>query len=397
MSKEARRLSVAATLTVILFIAFFDTFTQIPLISPYAASLGAGAVMTGWIVGIYSLTNSFGNIAAGFVLDKWGRRLPLAIGLAWAGFAVFLYGLARTPEQLLAARAFHGLGGSILTPAIFAIAADTSASGQTNRMMARIGAMIGVAAIIGPMASGILRQVWGPQGVFVTVFIVMAAGSLLALTLPETLKKQDKTSRREGSPASVPLTAPAFRLVNLGSFGVSAGLGTLTYMIPLQLERQGFSAAQSSSVFTLFAILAVILMAVVGRKGYRPATFALGFLFFAAAFAILSASPAFAVAALGMACFGVGFGMLYPALNAHIAKLYPPEERGKAYGIFNFFWTMGIFVAPPVIGWATQFASWPAIYAAVSLAALSVAGWLYARREVLGAASAREAASSAAV
>src|SRR5690606_6293960 len=184
MSKEARRLSVAATLTVILFIAFFDTFTQIPLISPYAASLGAGAVMTGWIVGIYSLTNSFGNIAAGFVLDKGGRRLPLAIGLAWTGFAAFLYGPARTPVQLLPA--------------------GTTRRGLRYRMRAGLGALWGVPSRLGPMGSCILRQVWRPRGVFVTVFIGMAAGSLLALPLPETLKHHDQTSRREVSPASVP-------------------------------------------------------------------------------------------------------------------------------------------------------------------------------------------------
>lgn len=400
MSKEARRLSIATTLTIVLFTAFFDTFTQIPMISPYAESLGAGAVMTGWIVGIYSLTNSFGNIVAGIVLDKWGRRLPLAVGLAWAGLGVFLYGVASTPTELLGARAFHGLGGSILVPAIFAIAADTSTSGQTGRIMARIGAMIGIAAMVGPMVSGILRQVWGPQGVFITVFFVMASGALLALTLPETLKRRDESTQRPtgaASAAPVPLTAPAFQLVNLGAFGVSVGLGTLTYMIPLQLERQGFGAAQSSSVFSVFAIMAVIMMATVGRKGYRPTTFAAGFMSIAAAFAVLSVSPSFVVAGLGMACFGVGFGLLYPTLNTHIAALYPTEERGKAYGIFNFFYTMGIFVAPPVVGWASQFASSSAVYLMVSVAALAVAALLYARRTVMDVAPKRNPVETAAV
>ena len=79
MAKRFALLSTSATLTLILFMSFFDNFTQIPMIAPYAASLGAGAIMTGWIVSIYSVANTVGNIAAGVVLDKFGRRIPLAI------------------------------------------------------------------------------------------------------------------------------------------------------------------------------------------------------------------------------------------------------------------------------------------------------------------------------
>ena len=101
MAKRFALLSTSGTLTLILFMSFFDNFTQIPMIAPYAASLGAGALMTGWIVSIYSVTNTLGNIAAGVVLDKFGRRLPLVVGLLWAGLAVFLYGAAGTPRGAL--------------------------------------------------------------------------------------------------------------------------------------------------------------------------------------------------------------------------------------------------------------------------------------------------------
>lgn len=49
----------------ILFI-FFDLFTQLPVMSTYAESLGASAFLTGLAVGMYSLSNTFGNIISGF-------------------------------------------------------------------------------------------------------------------------------------------------------------------------------------------------------------------------------------------------------------------------------------------------------------------------------------------
>lgn len=43
------RLGISAgfTLAILLFIAFFDNFTMIPMISPYAASLGSGTIVAG--------------------------------------------------------------------------------------------------------------------------------------------------------------------------------------------------------------------------------------------------------------------------------------------------------------------------------------------------------------
>ena len=211
--RDGRQLiSTGALLALLLFMSFFDNFTQIPMIAPYASGLGANAVMTGWIVGIYSLTNSLGNIGAGIILDKFGRRIPLAIGLAWAGLGVWLYGFVGTPLGLLGARAFHGLGGSILVPAIFTMAADTLPSGKRGPGMGRIGAVIGLAAIIGPMVSGILRQAWGPRAVFTTVFVVMALGGLLALTLPETLSRTSATRKRRPKAFAFRSPPPRFKL-----------------------------------------------------------------------------------------------------------------------------------------------------------------------------------------
>ena len=48
-----------------------------------------------------------------------------------------------------------------------------------------------------------------------------------------------------------------------------------------------------------------------------------------------------------MALFGLGFGLLYPSLNTQVAAMFPADGRGRAYGIFNAFYTLGVVVAPP--------------------------------------------------
>ena len=111
----AKRKPTALMLGGLLFVAFFDTFTQLPLAAPYAESLGAQGFWIGFIFGTYSITNAVGNVFAGWILDHVGRKLPLCVGFLGAGTAVALYGMANSPEMLFAIRAIHGLLGGFLS------------------------------------------------------------------------------------------------------------------------------------------------------------------------------------------------------------------------------------------------------------------------------------------
>ena len=44
----------------------------------------------------------------------------------------------------------------------------------------------------------------------------------------------------------------------------------------------------------------------------------------------------------GMALFGLGFGILFPAVTALVADATRPHERGAAYGIFYAAYSMGV-------------------------------------------------------
>ena len=57
---------------VVIVIVFLDLFIQLPIITPFAMSLGATEYVAGFIVAIYSFFNIFGNIIGGFFADKIG-------------------------------------------------------------------------------------------------------------------------------------------------------------------------------------------------------------------------------------------------------------------------------------------------------------------------------------
>ena len=70
----------------IVFFSFFDLFSQLPVMSPFALSLGATPFLIGLAVGMYSFSNTIGNIISGFMTDKRGPFLILVLGLFASAF-----------------------------------------------------------------------------------------------------------------------------------------------------------------------------------------------------------------------------------------------------------------------------------------------------------------------
>lgn len=343
-SIDTSRHSVWAARLVVLS-AFFDLFVQFPTIAPHARNLGATAVLVGVVVAAYSVTNLFGNLGAGFVLDRWGRRRPMILGLAITAVAVLSYAFVNSPEQLLAARAVHGIGAAALTPGAFAILGDRVASDQRGRAMGFAGALIAIPAMIGPPAAGILRDAWGADA----VFFVDAA--FLALTLVVFVAVTRETPRAASSrPAGTGLNALlASRILWSGyaaQFAITVGVGVLVAHLPLVLENQGESAARAGYSFAVYAFVSMLVMASpIGGASDRIGRFVpllVGLLGVAAGLAVVGVSAGYGLIVAGMAVFGLGYGLVFPAATAMVAEAAGRTRRGMAFGIFYAVYSLGV-------------------------------------------------------
>ena len=220
--------------------AFFDLFMQFPIMAPHARDLGASATLVGVIVAAYSVTNLVGNLGAGFVLDRWGRRRPMILGLAITALAVLSYAFVRSPEQLLAVRAIHGIGAAALTPGAFAIIGDRAATEQRGRAMALAGAMIAVPAMIGPPAAGLLRDAWSVNVVFLADAAFMIVTLIVFVTTTrETWRPSDSRTVERGA-ESLPALWRSRLLWSAyaAQFAITVGVGVLVTHLPLVLEDQ---------------------------------------------------------------------------------------------------------------------------------------------------------------
>ena len=330
--------------------AFFDLFVQFPIMAPHARDLGASATLVGVIVAAYSITNLFGNLGAGFVLDRWGRRRPIILGLAITALAVLSYAFVRTPEQLLAARAIHGLGAAALTPGAFAIIGDRAATEQRGRAMALAGALIAVPAMIGPPAAGLLRDAWSANAVFLADAAFMVVTLIVFVTTTRETWRPLKSRPVESGAEPLPALWRSRLLWSAyaAQFAITIGVGVLVTHLPLVLENQGETAARSGVSFAIYALVSMLVMASpVGGASDRIGRFIpllVGLLGVAAGLAVVGLSAGYGGIVIGMAVFGLGYGLVFPAATALVAEATGARRRGTVFGVFYAVYSLGVAV-----------------------------------------------------
>jgi MFS transporter, DHA1 family, multidrug resistance protein len=350
------RLSAPA---VVLFLSFVDVFALLPTVAPFVASLGGGPAFVGLAVGAYSAANLPANVVGGVLVDRFGRRRITLLGLALAALAVAAYPLATTPTAVVLARLLHGTAGGILVPAVFAAAGDRSAARGAGRTMGRMGALIGAAAVVAPAGAGILRQASGTTAVFLTVAALLGVGFVIALLfIEDAVVVRPRRSAAGGKVVRELLQVPALRRAYAATAALTVSVGVLAGFLPGTAEALGAAPSVVGMLFTIYAVVAagVMLSPLSGRVDREGADrlAGTGLVLLAVALATFAWAPSVAVAALASAIFGAGYGMVFPAVTGATSIAATDATRGRAFGLFNAAFSVGIAVGPPVVGAIAQ-------------------------------------------
>lgn len=133
---------------------------------------------------------AIGQVVAGPMSDRFGRRKPLIIGVIAYTVTSVLCALSPTVETLILARFVQGLAGAVGIVIAQAAGRDVYSGGKLIRYYGRLTVLGGLAAIIGPVIGGQLAAVTDWRGVFlflaaVGVAILIASLVIFRETLPQ--------------------------------------------------------------------------------------------------------------------------------------------------------------------------------------------------------------------
>ncbi|NEN07712.1 multidrug effflux MFS transporter [Diaminobutyricibacter tongyongensis] len=152
----------------------------LPVLPALGRDLAASTSATQLTVTTCLLGLAFGQLIAGPLSDRFGRRRPLLIGVAAYIAASVLCAVSPTIAVLIVARSVQGLAGAVGLVIAQAAGRDIYSGGKLVRYYGRIVVLSGLAAIVGPVVGGQLAGITDWRGIF---FFLAAIGALILLAV----------------------------------------------------------------------------------------------------------------------------------------------------------------------------------------------------------------------
>ncbi len=178
----------------------------------------------GWVITAYILAIAVVMPLYGKAGDMWGRRWPFLIAVGLFTLASAGAGFAHNFPELVIWRGVQGLGGGGLMILSQAIIADIVPAKDRGKYMGPMGALFGIAAVVGPLLGGWFTEGPGWRWAFwINVPIGLAALAVAWVTLKLPTHRSGKHIDIAGSVLMVVATSG---LVLLTSWNSLTGRGS---------------------------------------------------------------------------------------------------------------------------------------------------------------------------
>jgi EmrB/QacA subfamily drug resistance transporter len=181
-----------------LLLANFMTFLDVNIVNVALPSLqktfSVDETSIQWIVTTYLLVYALALLPLGRFGDMIGRKFLFIAGIIFFTVTSLLCGAANSIDMLIISRALQGFSAAMITPQVMAIAQAMFAPKERAKPFSLFGLVAGLAAIAGPLVSGILIKLnlfdFGWRSIF---YINIPIGILLPiiafLRLPPSEKR----------------------------------------------------------------------------------------------------------------------------------------------------------------------------------------------------------------
>ncbi|MBM9468385.1 MFS transporter [Nakamurella sp. YIM 132084] len=385
-----------------------------PAIPLLAADFGVGKTLAATAISVFALFRLVSAFANGRLVERFGERRVLGIGLAMQAVTTVLAGIAPNFTLVILFRSLGGFGSAAFTVAAMSLLLRIAPETHRGRAASMYQGGFLLGAIGGPALGGFLTEV-SPRVPFIVYGVLLAIAGTVGMIMlrgappppppaPRTARPSQRRlglrrrSRRSGplvSPTPAPddvtetvveravagadRARPAFSLaqafrsrafITCLIINFAAGwtlYGMRTSLMPIYVvEDVGRSIAWAGVAFLIgSAVQALILLRVgklvdvTGRKpvlivGAALVTAAIGVLMFPAS------APSFLVS---MVLMGAGGAMLASAPAAILADL-TGGRGGRVVAVFQMASDLGAVIGPMVAGALTDAISYQVAFSA---------------------------------
>jgi MFS family permease len=330
----------------------------LPMLFPFLKTqLGVGYIELGFALTVFAVVSGLTQAPTGYLVDHFGARKILLIGLVIGGLSLVLLGLHLSYASLIVCAVLLGLANSVYHPADYAILAEHMDEGRMGRAFSIHTCAGFLGGAVAPAIVAMLVTVGGGVGALVVSGLigVLAALLLIAMNIPDAGAHKNKPGRESApkqaviTPALIMLTA-LFTLLSLSVAGIN-NFGVVALM-------GGYAASYSAANIALTAFLAASAVGVLAGGFLADRTERHGQLAAAcfganAAIVLLIAMVTLPAWLLTVAMTIAGFlsGVIAPSRDMLVRNAAPAGAAGRAFGIVSTGFNLGGIISPLLFGW----------------------------------------------
>lgn len=356
----------------------------------YAKSLGYTAASIGLLTTVATVASLVLRPFLGGLLDRFSRKWIAIIGTALFAAATLYNGYAVAFMMLVIVKALQGLGFSAHTTAVNTMATDVLPEERLSEGIGYMGLTGSISLAVAPALALSLIGEGCYRSAYLTAFGIGALPVLVLVLFrrkPKTApvpatQSPEKGIARYFEPAAF---KPSAVMLLLGLCAAAPS----TFLTISALGR-GFGADQVSLYFTINAV-ALAVARLIGPRISRMLTerkaFLVSTVLDAAAFLLIAFAASPWLLWLGAVLYGLGYGTIYPLLNAVAITSAPPNRRGTAMATFLTAMDVGIGFGASAWGLLVDWIGMGVVFplcAVVSVIAYLLYRWLMnSKKEVL--------------
>lgn len=325
----------------------------VPILPYYVESFNVPDIVVTLLFAVFSLCAFFSAPILGMISDRKGRRPVLLISLASSAIGWLVFAFSKTVFGLFLGRIIDGsAAGNISTAQNYLIDISKDDKDRTHNL-GLIGAIFGVAFIVGPLVGGVLSSI-SMKMPFIVVGILAVINTILAyLFLPETNhnKNTGKISFNPFSPIIKALKSKNILPLYLAwlFFGIAISLNQSIFALYIT-KIFSWGVVASGLIMTLMGIIISLNQAFLLRKvwlKYFKESFLMVYIFvpFALGY-FMMAIPYKSAFFSGLIITAFGHSIMRVVMNSQIIGFSKKEEQGEIMGILASIMSLSMILGP---------------------------------------------------
>lgn len=158
----------------------------IPVLPVFARSFGVGQLETGLVISAFAVMRLVTSPVTGRLIDRWGERVILTLGILIVAASSAAMGLAQTYGQLLVLRAAGGIGSSMFSVSAMTLLIRSVPDSHRGRATGTFQTGFLIGNMTGPAVGGLLAaiSIRAPFFFYAATLVAAAAVGLFRLRGP---------------------------------------------------------------------------------------------------------------------------------------------------------------------------------------------------------------------